>query len=76
VSTTTIILCYSLVKAFLYPPPEDARGCRRGPAHCPRFFHVSMDGLGYIVDTSNTIFNHLSVTVLFVLLYWGYIAFN
>jgi len=19
---------------FLYPPPEDARGCRSGPAHC------------------------------------------
>jgi len=33
--TSTIIQFYSLVRAFLYPPPGDARGCRRGPAHCP-----------------------------------------
>jgi len=33
---TAMILCYSLVRAFHYPPPEDARSYQRGPAHCPR----------------------------------------
>jgi len=34
--TSTIIQCYPLVRAFLYPQPEDARGCQRVPARCPR----------------------------------------
>jgi len=34
--TSTIIECYPLVRAFLYPPPEDACGCQRVPARCPR----------------------------------------
>jgi len=34
--TSTIIQCYPLVRAFLYPPPDDARGCQRAPARCPR----------------------------------------
>jgi len=32
----TIIQCFPLVRVFLYPPPEDARGCQCVPAHCPR----------------------------------------
>jgi len=27
---------YLFVRACLYPPPKDARGCRSGPARCPR----------------------------------------
>jgi len=34
--TSTIIQCYPLVRVFLYLPPEDARGCQRVPARCPR----------------------------------------
>jgi len=34
--TNTIIQCYPLLRAFLYPPAEDARGCQRVPARCPR----------------------------------------
>jgi len=34
--TSTIIQCYPLVRAFLNPLPEDARGCQRVPARCPR----------------------------------------
>jgi len=32
--TSTIIQCYPLVRAFHYPPPEDARGCQHVPARC------------------------------------------
>jgi len=32
--TSTIIQCYPLVRAFLYPPLEDAHGCQHGPARC------------------------------------------
>jgi len=34
--TSTIIQCYPHVRPFLYPLPEDARGCQRVPARCPR----------------------------------------
>jgi len=34
--TGTIIQCYPLVRAFLYPPPEDTHGCQHVPARSPR----------------------------------------
>jgi len=42
--TSNIIQCYPLVRAFLYPPPEDARGCQRVPARCPRFTYCIIFG--------------------------------
>jgi len=41
--TSTIIQCCPLVRVFLYPPPEDARGCQRVPARCPRVVVVLED---------------------------------
>jgi len=43
--TSTIIQCYPLVRAFLYPPPDDARGCQRAPARCPRTDTVHLQSL-------------------------------
>jgi len=42
IGTSTIIQCYPLVRAFLYPPPEDAHGCQRVPARCPRFESIGI----------------------------------
>jgi len=47
--TSTIIQCYPLFRAFLYPPPEDARSCQRVPARCP---HILKEQ--FIIEPSQT----------------------
>jgi len=36
--TSTIIQCYPIVRAFLYPSPVDARGYQPVPARCLRVY--------------------------------------